>query len=230
MNILSIETSTHVGSVALHIDGELMAYHENHQQKSHSEYLAVAIDNMIKECNIRRDAIDVVAVAKGPGSYTGLRIGVSLAKGICFGTGAKLVSVGTLEVMTFQLQTLLPFRDKTLLCPMIDARRMEVYCQLFDRKLNAINEIEAKIIDGHSFSEFLEEFEIYFFGNGASKCKEIIKSDNAVFLEDVYPSARYIGDIALDKIKIGKTENVAYFEPYYLKEFIAKKPSGKNLV
>ena len=200
---------------------------ESHDQSySHSEKLVVYIDEAIKQAGLKPSDLEAVSVSKGPGSYTGLRIGVSAAKGLCYGLGIPLLSVGSLESMahwaTAEFSEQLA--DISLLCPMIDARRMEVYMQLFDASLNELQPVSAEIIDEHSFSAELEQGKVVFFGDGASKCKGAINHPNAVFVDAFNPSAR--GMIALAEAKFAKKqfEDVAYFEPYYLKDFVAGKP------
>ncbi len=226
--LLSIETSTKVGSVAIHQNGKLLAYHENFVENSHSEHLPVTIREMLAERGIAFQQLDAVAISKGPGSYTGLRIGVSVAKGICFANDIPLIAVETLSSMAMEVVSL--SCEHGLLCPMIDARRMEVYCQLFGENLSELSHVEAKIIDEKSFRELLNNNMIYFFGNGAQKCKDVLQHKNAGFIDGIYPKAKFIGELAIHKFEEKKFENLAYFEPYYLKEFIAKKPSGKSSV
>lgn len=226
--ILSLETSTNVGSAALHQSGKLLLYHENQIEKSHSEHLATVINNLLQLADVKVNDLDAIAVSRGPGSYTGLRIGVSLAKGLCYAYDTKLIAVNTLQSMAKEVAG--HIYEDVFLCPMIDARRMEVYCQLFNSDLKEKSEVSAEIIEEDSFSENLKTNKVLFFGNGAQKCKEIIKAPNARFIEDIVPRARFIGELAQAKYEAGEFENLAYFEPYYLKEFLAKKPSGKNLV
>lgn len=226
--ILSVETSTKVGSVSLHVDEQLVLYHESFVEKSHSEHLVRSIGNILAEAGFVPRDVDAIAVSKGPGSYTGLRIGVSVAKGFCYAHDIKLISVDTLLAMVYEAHSSGVF--KGLYCPMIDARRMEVYSRLYDQDLIEINEIEAVIVEKDTFRDILDGTNVFFFGNGSDKCREILRHDNAVFLNGIYPKAKYIGEIARLKYVNNEFENLAYFEPYYLKEFIAKKPSGKNLV
>ena len=226
--LLSIETSSEVGSIAIHKEGELIFYKENLREKSHSENIAQLIKSAYDELGLLISETEYVAISKGPGSYTGLRIGTSIAKGICYGSDASLISVGTLEAMAAEYLSDNPV--KKVLCPMLDARRMEVYCQLFDSEMEPITPVEARVIDEHSFQEILKEGGVVFFGSGSTKCESIIKHSNASFDGGRYPKASFIGHIALSKIRAGEFEDVAYFEPFYLKEFIAKKPSKKNMV
>ena len=217
--ILSIDTSTKVCSVALHREGKLLAINELYTEKSHSGMLTTLCDNVVKYTGFSLKDLDAIAVAKGPGSYTGLRIGVSTAKGFCFALDKPLIAINTLEAMAYQLKD---FYDEThLLCPMIDARRMEVYCQVMNNQMNTILETEAKIIDGLSFSELLSEKKIVFFGDGAAKCQAKITHKNAVFLHtEIHPSAKTVGLLATNLYEKSLFENVVTFEPFYLKDFV----------
>ncbi|MCF6352277.1 MAG: tRNA (adenosine(37)-N6)-threonylcarbamoyltransferase complex dimerization subunit type 1 TsaB [Cyclobacteriaceae bacterium] len=224
--ILSIETSTKICSVALHNKGELLAESTLYVDKSHAEKLAVLIKDLISYADITTKDLTAVAIASGPGSYTGLRIGTSTAKGLCYALNIPLMAVNTLEAMAYGVtQTL---TKDYMLCPMLDARRMEVYCMLTDKELKIIKPVEAKIIDENSFSTELITNKIVFFGNGAAKCKAILGGhSNVVFINNQSISAVYIGKLAWQKYKENKFEDLAYFEPEYLKEFKAIKP--KNL-
>jgi tRNA threonylcarbamoyladenosine biosynthesis protein TsaB len=225
MIILSIETATSACSVALHQNGNLIGCYELFLEKSHSEQLTVVVKNLLEQTNIHFKEIVAVAVSKGPGSYTGLRIGVSTAKGFCDALEISLLSVNTLEAMVLQI---LPFfeqknknENEIYFCPMLDARRMEVYCTILDKNMKIIVPTEAKIIDETSFSDILERKKIVFFGNGAEKCKEILKSQkNAIFISDIHPSAKNIGTLAFKKFEQKQFEDVVYFEPFYLKDFV----------
>ncbi|MCG8309406.1 MAG: tRNA (adenosine(37)-N6)-threonylcarbamoyltransferase complex dimerization subunit type 1 TsaB [Cytophagales bacterium] len=227
--ILSIETATKTSSIALHKDGALLASMDTHQEKSHSEYLTPSIKYLLEISGYKSIEIDAVAVSKGPGSYTGLRIGTSTAKGICYAVNAELIAVNTLESMAYGM--IRTQHEDVLFCPMIDARRMEVYCLVANNNLEILEKTQAKIIDASSFAEFLEKKKVFFFGNGSAKCKSLLDhSENAIFLDEVFPSAAHIGALAWRSYQNSQFEDVAYFEPYYLKDFIAKKPSAKNLV
>lgn len=221
--ILSIDTSTKVCSVALHQNGNLLAISELFTEKSHSGMLTTLCENVVNHGGFSLHQLDAIAVAKGPGSYTGLRIGVSTAKGFCFALDKPLISINTLEAMAFQVKD---FYDEThLLCPMIDARRMEVYCQIIDNQMNTISETEAKIIDEESFNDIFEVKKIVFFGDGATKCQEKITHKNAIFLKnDITPSAKTVGVLATNSFEKSLFENVVTFEPFYLKDFVGTQP------
>lgn len=231
--LLSLETSTSVCSAALHGDGKLLASIELHIPQSASSKLAVMIDQLFKTADIVPNAINGVVVSAGPGSYTGLRIGVATAKGLCFALSIPLLSINTLELMAYQVLSSLPFSvdkgladESALLCPMLDARRMEVYCLIADHKLKVLEQTNARVIDASSFDALLEKNVIYFFGNGAAKCKSIITHKNARFIEQVIPSASRLGELGHKKFQLNQTEDVSSFEPFYLKDFVAKKPKS----
>lgn len=225
--ILSIETSTKICSVALHNQGVLLAESTLYVDKSHSEKLAVLIKDLLSYAEIKPKDLSAVAIASGPGSYTGLRIGTSTAKGLCYALEIPLIAINTLKAMAHGVSITLMEKD-ILLCPMLDARRMEVYSLLADNELNIIQPTEAIIIDANSFEEELKHQRILFFGNGASKCKPSLDhKQNAVFIDTDSISAVYVGKLAWEKYQQKKFEDLAYFEPAYLKEFKAIKP--KNL-
>lgn len=214
--ILCLETATTNCSVALSIDGEVVSYREENNQKfSHSEKLHVFIEEVLTEARLDQRSLDAIAVSKGPGSYTGLRIGVSAAKGLCFALNIPLISTLTLEVLAQQCE-----REACYIIPMIDARRMEVYSAVFDSNKNLLRETTAEILNENSFSEYLAQKPTVFLGDGSNKFKSLCKNPNAVFLEDRFPTAKDMAGLVDAKYKIGDTENVAYFEPYYLKEFM----------
>jgi tRNA threonylcarbamoyladenosine biosynthesis protein TsaB len=225
--ILTIETATKVCSVALFENDQLIAFKEINSDYSHAEKLAVFIDALLLENEMEATELSAVAVSKGPGSYTGLRIGVSLAKGLCFSLGIPLISIDTLKSMAWAANQENSKND-LLYCPMIDARRMEVYSAIFDSELRSIQPIKATIIDEHSFEEYLSERKVLFFGDGAEKCSETLTATTALFSSKFYPSSTNLGALAFDKFEKQQFEDVAYFEPFYLKEFIALK--GKKLV
>jgi len=233
--ILNIETSTEVCSVSLAKDGETMFRKESDEGLNHSQLLTVFIEELFKKNNFGFDRLDAVAVSKGPGSYTGLRIGVSVAKGLCYGLKIPLISVGSIEAMGhYSALNVSDYRqfasgDKILFCPMIDARRMEVYTALFNASGEAITPVTAEIIDGNSFSEQLDEHLIMFFGNGAEKCRSKITHKNALFDGPAKTSARFMQKLSENKYNKREFENVAYFEPFYLKDFVATIPKNKLL-
>lgn len=218
--ILSIETSTEVCSIALHRDGELVAESTSYEAYSHAERLAPMIDELLREQEIKKAKITAVAVSAGPGSYTGLRIGTSTAKGLCYALDLPLITINTLESM---LEGLPDDYQEYWKCPMIDARRMEVYCLLADPQKSVKQPVEAKIIDENSFAEELDNYKILFYGNGAQKCQAVINSTQAVFIEDVTPHARNIGVLASQHYERQEFADLAYFEPEYLKPYIAIK-------
>lgn len=223
--ILSLETSAKVCSVAIHDQGKLLATQEIHIEQSHASKLAVLMDEVIKESAIKLNQLSAVAVSSGPGSYTGLRIGTSTAKGLCFALDIPLLSIGSLELLACQMSK--QNESKAYLCPMIDARRMEVYCEVFDSSLNVVQAIEAKIIEPLSFADLLAENEIIFFGDGSDKCKDQITHPNAKFVPGMYAAASEMGQPVYRKFQKQQLENLTNFEPYYLKEFMIKKPAAK---
>ena len=225
--ILSIETATPVCSVALHQEGKILGIYELHSEKSHSEQLSVLIEQICKQNNLTLKEISAVAVSQGPGSYTGLRIGTATAKGLCFALQKPLIAVNTLEAMVWQISDWV--EPNTLLCPMIDARRMEVYCLLANPEKEILEPTQALIVEESSFEKYLSEQKIVFFGNGASKCKDILKHQNAIFWENLHPSARSIGQIAWQKYQSAVFENLIYFEPFYLKDFVGMQPAVNKL-
>ncbi len=223
--LLSLETSTDVCSLALHHDNNLVAAFSLHIQQAHSRSLAVMVDQAFDHAKMDKRNLDAVAISKGPGSYTGLRIGTSLAKGLCFALDIPLIAVNTLESMAFAANRF--NRLNALLCPMIDARRMEVYCMLTNSNLEIIEDTHAKIIGNDSFSSVLKQDTVWFFGSGAEKCKTLLgHQKHAFFIRNFHTSAESIGMIANKKFEKNDFEDLAYFEPYYLKEFIAGKPKS----
>lgn len=215
--ILCLETATTNCSVALSKDGALLALKEDKSNNySHAEKLHIFIDEILKENSLRATDLDAVAVSKGPGSYTGLRIGVSTAKGLCFSLDIPLISIATLASLAAQVKL-----DNGFIIPMLDARRMEVYSAVFDAELNKMRETKAEILDEDSFINYLEKSKTVFVGSGVEKFKTICSHPNAEFILDKLPSAREMCSIAETKYKKSDTEDVAYFEPYYLKDFIA---------
>jgi len=218
--ILGIETATKNCSVALFKDGILIAEKEhNADGYTHAEQLNLFIEEVINSANITLKEIEAVALSMGPGSYTGLRIGASTAKGLCYALEIPLLAIFTLKAMAFGMAK---NTKSAIYCPMIDARRMEVYSALFDENNKEIRGVQADVVDEQTYAEFLKD-EVLFFGDGALKCKEIINHKNAKFIEGIYPSAKNLGVLANAKFENKNFEDVAYFEPYYLKDFVAGK-------
>lgn len=215
--ILCLETATTNCSVALSVDGKTLAIQEENNKKfSHSEKLHVFIEQVLQDSQIEKGQLDAIAVSKGPGSYTGLRIGVSAAKGLCFSLDIPLLSVPTLEVLAQQVNE----KDGNII-PLLDARRMEVYSAVYNCEKIKIRDTRAEILTSESFSEYLEVQKTIFLGDGAEKFKSLCKHPNAIFLDDRVPSAGDMAKLAEAKYKISDIENIAYFEPFYLKEFLA---------
>jgi tRNA threonylcarbamoyladenosine biosynthesis protein TsaB len=223
--ILNLETSSTNCSVCLTKDGVILAMKElNSENYSHAEKLHVFIEEVMKEATLKIQDLEAIAVSKGPGSYTGLRIGVSAAKGLCYALGVPLVSVSTLKSMASQLKSV---DEDALIIPVLDARRMEVYSAVFDNHLNQVRETKAEIIDEQSFEEYIGSTSVHFLGSGAEKIKGIFNSDNLTFHLDVVPSAKEMALISFDKFKNKDFEDVAYFEPYYLKDFVLQTKKDK---
>ena len=226
--ILNIETATQHCSVGVSRHGKMLAIRESSEKNIHASKVTVFTQEVCSEANISMKDLDAVAVSMGPGSYTGLRIGVSTAKGFCYALDIPLIAVPTLQSMA--LGAMSATDDKNaLLCPMIDARRMEVYTALFDYKNKEVRKTEALIIDESSFDKELAGNSIYYFGDGADKCRVVLDPKGMHFLEGIHPSASGIAIIADKKFISGEFENLAYFEPYYLKDFVAGKPKVKGL-
>ncbi|WP_298904494.1 tRNA (adenosine(37)-N6)-threonylcarbamoyltransferase complex dimerization subunit type 1 TsaB [uncultured Psychroserpens sp.] len=220
--ILNIETSTTNCSVSLSKQGETLVLKEdNNINYSHAESLHIFIDSVLKSAQMKRSDINAVAVSKGPGSYTGLRIGVSAAKGLSYALDVPLISVSTLQALAYQVKAVDAF-----IVPMLDARRLEVYSAVFDSSYNAIRSIEAQILNEQSFSDYLSKGKVYFIGNGVEKTKKLISHPNAIFIEGKLPSAGEMSALSYEKYKKSDIEDVAYFEPFYLKDFIALKPKS----
>ena len=223
--ILHIETSTNVCSVAVSQDGACVFSREDHEGPNHAVKSGVFVDEALSFIDTNLLTLDAVAVSCGPGSYTGLRIGVSMAKGICYGRDAKLVAVPTLPLLCVPVLLSEKVKEEdALLCPMIDARRMEVYAQVFDRSLKEVRSIQADVVDADTYRSFLDEHPIYFFGNGADKCMDTINHPNAHLIEGIEPLAQWMFPLAERRFFDGQFEDVAYFVPYYLKDFVAKTP------
>lgn len=220
--ILNIETSTDICSVAVSSDGACVFEREDHSGPNHAVKLGVFVDEALSYIDGHDMHLDAVAVSSGPGSYTGLRIGVSMAKGICYGRNAKLISIPTLDLLCVPILLGKEIEENALLCSMLDARRMEVYAQVVDRSLKAVRPIQADVVDGNTYKEFLDRAPVYFFGNGATKCKQTIEHTNAHWLRDIVPLAKNMFPLAEMRIAREQFEDVAYFTPFYLKDFVAK--------
>jgi tRNA threonylcarbamoyladenosine biosynthesis protein TsaB len=226
--ILHIETSTEACSVAVSEDGLAVFSKEDLKGPSHAVQLGVFVDEALSFVDSRAMPLDAVAVSCGPGSYTGLRIGVSMAKGLCYGRDLPLIGLPTLEVLCVPVLLHQDLPEDALLCPMIDARRMEVYAAVYDRALNAVRPTGADVVTAETYREYLDRAPVYFFGNGAAKCREVIDHPNARFIDDIRPLAKWMFPLAEKAKARGEFKDVAYFEPFYLKEFVATK--SKNLL
>ena len=227
--ILNIESSTAVCSVSVSGDYDVIAFRESRTDRSHAALLTVFVEEVMKEGGLKFSELAAVAVSSGPGSYTGLRIGVSAAKGICYAADLPLIAVNTLATMA---QMVISSHNEIidhncLLCPMIDARRMEVYMALFDHEGKQSGDISAEIIDGDTFSHLPEGTKLIFFGDGAEKCRDVISHRNTLFIPGIYPSAVMMAGFSFKAFKEGKFEDTAYFTPFYLKDFIATTPKNK---
>ena len=218
--ILGIETATRNCSVALFKDGIVIAEKEHiSDDYIHAEQLTLFIQQVIESANVTLKNVEAVALSKGPGSYTGLRIGTSSAKGLCYALDIPLIGISTLKAMAFDMAK---NEKSAIYCPMIDARRMEVFSALYDVDNKQVRGVQADVVDKNTYTEFLAD-EIIFFGDGSLKCQEIINHKNAKFIEGINPSAKNLGNLANAKFENKDFEDVAYFEPYYLKDFVAGK-------
>jgi tRNA threonylcarbamoyladenosine biosynthesis protein TsaB len=230
--ILCLETATSVCSVALCEKKGIISVKESVENKSHSSQLTLFIEELLNKQGIRTGDLDAIAVSKGPGSYTGLRIGVSVAKGIAYASSIPLIGIKTMLSMFYGIKNRVnekyPGDDNLLFCPMLDAKRMEVYFSLFDSTGRIVKDISASVINKESFSNIPESVRIHFFGNGAGKCRDVISHGNSVFSDDFEVSASHMHIPVYEAFDTGNFEDVAYFEPYYLKDFIATVPK-KNI-
>lgn len=233
--ILSIETGTDICSVALSNDGELMALRESSEGRDHAKKVAVFVDELLKETGVQPADLDAIAVGKGPGSYTGLRIGVSFAKGMCYALNIPLIAVGSLDALVQVAREdydagIIDVEEsdwnRASLCPMVDARRMEVYTQIFDTNGGPQSDVSAEIISEETFADIRSNGKLVIFGNGAQKCCEVLS--DALYIS-VTPSARGIVALAEQAFQNNQFEDIAYFEPFYLKDFIVI-PSKKKLL
>ncbi|MDR1379871.1 MAG: tRNA (adenosine(37)-N6)-threonylcarbamoyltransferase complex dimerization subunit type 1 TsaB [Tannerella sp.] len=231
MAIINIETATAVCSVALSEKGRTVFEKASFDGPSHASLLGVFVEEAVSESKCLGLTVDAVSVSGGPGSYTGLRIGVSMAKGLCFGWNVPLLSIPTLEIMASEAVKRIPdgHQPEPLLCAMIDARRMEVYAAIYDKSLRKIRDTEAETVTEETYAAFLEKREVYFFGSGVSKCKDVIRSSNALFIEGIHPLASGMAALSERAFENGQFENGAYFEPFYLKDFVATVAKNKLL-
>ncbi len=223
--IISIETATNVCSVALHRKGKLLGHQTLMLEKSHSSHLIVMIEQLLNNCQVAMSDLKAVAISKGPGSYTGLRIGTATAKGMCYSLDIPLIGVNTLVAMAYQMKETLHNVD--YLCPMIDARRMEVYCTVMNKSFKEEATTEAVVVETGRFDRWLDNGKVLFFGNGSAKCREILKGSNSMFVKDIVPNATTVGYLAVEKLQRGEVEDLAYFEPFYLKEYRTTTPRNK---
>ena len=227
--ILSIETSTSVCSIALSAEGKVLFEKSSFEGPSHAALLGVFVEEALSVLKENERKLDAVAVSSGPGSYTGLRIGVSLAKGLCFGWNIPLISIHTLDIMAATVIKQQVVDPDCLYCAMLDARRMEVYASIYDSSMHTVRETAADIVDADTYASYLEKGKVCFFGNGATKCQSVISSSNALFVEDIHPLAVNMVTLAEEAYNKGQFEDVAYFEPFYLKEFQATIAKNKVL-
>lgn len=226
--ILSIETATPVCSCALSRDGELLLTREDFRGQSHASLLGLFVHELMTFVREQKLTLDAVAVSSGPGSYTGLRIGVSEAKGLSYGLGIPLIALPTPLIMASMIRGSVV--EEALLCPMIDARRMEVYATFFNHSLQSLRATSADIVEEGSYADLLAVNKVVFFGNGAEKCKSHLTHPNALFIDDVYPLASGMIPLAREAFAAGDFVDSAYFEPFYLKEFVATVPKNKIIV
>ena len=227
--IINIETSTKVCSLTVTCDGMVAFNREHFDGPSHASLLGGYVSEALEFVKSNNLKVDAVAVSGGPGSYTGLRIGVSMAKGLCFGLDVPLIALNTTEIMACAVMFNPNADEDALLCPMIDARRMEVYSAIYDRALQPAMPIAANIIDENSFSDVLKERKVVFFGDGSDKCKEVIKSENAIFISGIAPLAKSMLALSERAFRNQDFQDTAYYQPFYLKEFQATTPKNKVL-
>ena len=231
--ILCLETATPTCSVAINEKGKTLALRECKGQNAHSEKITLFIKEVLEETGLQAEQLDAVAVSKGPGSYTGLRIGVSTAKGVCYAADLPLLAIDTLHAMAYGMAARLAdsLQPSDLLIPMIDARRMEVYRAVFDAQLNSVSNTEALVVDEHSFDDLLEHHRLWLFGDGAPKLSPLFQNQPKIHIvDDLWPSAAYMAELADKALAFNDFVDVAYFEPFYLKDFVAGKPHVKGLL
>ena len=227
--ILSLETSSTVCSVALAQDGRLIGSSELRLEKSHSSHITVLIQQLLENTGFTEKDLAAIAVSGGPGSYTGLRIGTSTAKGLCYALNIPLIAVSTLQAMAQETVQFTPDPETYLFCPMIDARRMEVYTALYNSALTEVEKDQALVLEADSFRENLEKQKILFFGSGAAKWQTLLgENANALFLKSVIPSAEAVSELAWQKFQAAQFEDVAYYEPFYVKEVHITMAKAKN--
>lgn len=222
--ILNIETSTNVCSTAVSQDGICIFNKEEHGAPNHAVRLGSFVDEALSFADSHAIPLDAVAVSGGPGSYTGLRIGVSMAKGICYGRDVRLIAVPTLELLAVPVLLEHELEEEALLCPMLDARRMEVYSAIYDRSLKEVRGVQADVVTSDTYKQWLDRGPVYFFGNGACKCIETINHPNARLIKGIEPLAKNMFPVAEKRIAEERFEDVAYYVPFYLKDFVAKTP------
>ncbi len=211
-------------SVAVSEDTQVIFQQDDHSGPNHAERLGTMVDEALSFTDNHAIPFDAVAVSCGPGSYTGLRIGVSMAKGICYGRNLKLIAVPTLELLCVPVLLREIPEEDALLCPMLDARRMEVYSGIYNRALKPVREVGADIVTAETYKDYLDEHPMYFFGNGAKKCMDVVNHPNVHLIEGIEPLAKWMQPLAERRLLNGTTEDVAYFTPFYLKDFVAKMP------
>ena len=226
VRILSIETSTANCSVAVHLDGALISLSELAVPGAHAERLMLLVEKVMKQANVGFQDLDAIAVSGGPGSYTGLRIGVSTAKGLAFGLNKPLIGVDTLQALASAVE----LKEGELVIPVLDARRMEVFREIFDWKLNSVAKLDAEVLSDDSFQNFLGGHRVYFLGDAVDKVESIIKHDHANFVSGLSFSAQHMGGLAFSKFQKGQFADLAYFVPNYLKEFKALHPKKNPLL
>jgi tRNA threonylcarbamoyladenosine biosynthesis protein TsaB len=229
--ILSIETATSICSIALHQEGKLLATADLFLEKSHSSSLSILIEQLVAHCDLQLDALNAIAVSGGPGSYTGLRIGLSTAKGLCYALDIPLIAISSLDAMSYHVQHFISDKNH-LLIPMIDARRMEVFYKVLLPNLESIEPLSNLILEETSFDKYAEIYSnLYLFGNGANKAQSLYaKRGNFKILQDVNPSAKFLGALAFLKFEKGEFENLTYFEPNYGKEFFSPVSKKKSFL
>lgn len=234
--ILNLETASPVCSVALSRDGKLVSMRESTEDKSHATRMTVFIGEMLRENNLEATDLEALSLSMGPGSYTGLRIGASVAKGFAYGTGIPVIGIPTLRALAAgflqrftEITAAAAGQGEVLLCPMLDARRLEVYSAIYDKHLNEASPVEAVILDEAAFHNLLEEHPVCFFGTGSIKAAELIRHPNARFFHSLELSASFQQEMAEEMFDRGEFLDTAYFEPHYLKEFIASIPKNKVL-